>query len=129
MLLYLLALASTILASSAANDLTSRGHLEARDPNLRVYYYDDNACKKWTTYVRRLNSCYQYQCNGMNSANIVTCNYYSLCHCDFFSDDHCNSNNKVSTIFVKKDLSDQQGTHNCANAQGVSIRSMYCGLI
>jgi hypothetical protein len=128
MRLYLLALASTIFASSAANDLTSRDHLEARDPNLRAYYYDDNACTKWTTYVDpRLNSCYRYQWNRMNSANIVTCNYYSLCHCDFFSDDHCN--NKVSTIFVKKDLSDQQGTHNCANAQGVGIRSMYCGLI
>jgi hypothetical protein len=122
-----LTLASTILAAPTTNDLTSLDNLTARDSRPRVYYYDDSACTKWTTYVDPklgLSACYKYQWNRMKSANIVTCNSSIGCVCTFYSDDDCSR--QVYHISVDRNLSRQSGSHNCANAQGVGIRSMVC---
>jgi hypothetical protein len=67
---------------------------------IKINYYTDSSCTAYTTQISpKLDSCYNYQWGGTNSANIVGCGGEpcgNICECVFYSGANCQ--NQVSRM-------------------------------
>ena len=96
---------------------------------LKVNYYSDGGCED---YILSLNptvdwgqnptTCYDYEWNGINSANIANCQDPAggqNCYCVFYTEPGCEGNWGVGK-------SDWYDGDNCASNWGQGFKSMVC---
>ncbi|KAI2629347.1 hypothetical protein GGS26DRAFT_592014 [Hypomontagnella submonticulosa] len=85
---------------------------------IQVNYYKDGGCSDYATSIKNVpsdGSCYNYEWNGSNSANIANCDWPN-CECIFFTDGNC-QNPKYSAVW---------GSDNCASNWGGGFHSFTC---